>query len=97
MRKRATVVLGLLFAAGPASAFYFPDWPGSGVRPPPSLIPPEVSVIGNPPSSPPSSQPPAVVFPPAEENPPSAAPEPTTLALAGIGLAAVWGGRRTKK
>jgi hypothetical protein len=74
--------------AAPASAFYFPGWPGSGEPKTPTIVPPTTPTEGNLPSA----KPPIDTPPPEGELPPggpSSVPEPTTVTAALIGLAAV--------
>lgn len=104
MKKRVAILTGVLMSAGPASAFYFPDWPGAAVRSPPSLVPPEVPTEGNPPSLTPPSwwefpPPTETTTPPnpTEPTPPGTVPEPGTLVIGGIGLLAVAAVRRMRK
>lgn len=91
---------GVVLTAGPAPAFYFNGWPGSGEPITRTLIPPKVQdKPGNPPGAPPvtpalntpgpgtgwSGGPPPIQFvPPSPEH----VPEPATGLLGLIGLSA---------
>lgn len=83
-----------LAACGPAHAFYFEGWPGSGVTRPPSLLP-QVQVQVQRPGVEPSPLGPLepIDKPPVGPNP---TPEPATglLGLLGLGALAV---RRWRK
>jgi MYXO-CTERM domain-containing protein len=104
VRWAAAAVAGVCLAAGPASAFYWMGWPGSGLPQPRDLVPPAATprpytpptTTDAPPTQPqfppPDTTPPDV---PGEHPPPSSVPEPTTAALGLLGLAAVgWWRRR---
>lgn len=111
--KRTLLVsaAGVLLTAGPASAFYFNGWPGSGEPIRRSLVQPNENLPGSPPGTPPNlpppggppvEQPPPVLSPPGipgEQPPPEHVPEPVTGLIGLIGLSAVavarW--RRGKK
>jgi hypothetical protein len=76
----------------PAAGFYFPGWPGAGVPKPRTLIPPNIPPEGNPPSAQPPGTDGEPVRPPRDRNSlnePSQTPEPGTLTIALLGLAAV--------
>jgi PEP-CTERM motif len=66
------------------------------VSPPPIVVPPVVPPVSPPPFVPPTVPPTHCTCPPVV-NPPNRVPEPGTLALAGIGLAAAALGRRVRK
>jgi hypothetical protein len=97
----AALALG---AAGPASAFYWDGWPGSGVPAPRSIAPtpggspkfppnptaePKFPPGGEPPGSPPGG-------PPKEAPEPETVPEPATAlaVLTGLGVLAARRARR---
>lgn len=97
LRTAAAALLLTGWGAGPAVGFYFPNWPGSRVPPPPSVVPPDAPTPGNPPSTqPPTDTPPTQNPPPGTEQPPGV-PEPATSVAAGIGLMAVAAVRRMKR
>lgn len=73
-----------LSACGPAHAFYFEGWPGSGISNPPALIPSGTSRTLVEPS--PVGPPVPVDKPPVGPNP---TPEPATGLLGLLGLGAV--------
>lgn len=86
----------------PANGFFPPVTNGTNkvtvvppVVPPPVIVPPVVPPVSPPPFVPPPVVPPHCSCPPVV-NPPNSVPEPGTLALAGIGLAAVAAVRRKK-
>jgi len=77
--------LAAVLTAGPASAFYFPNWPGARLSVAPAIV------TDYAPGDPPSVQPPTPPEPttPTTPSPPGGVPEPGTLLLAGIGMAAL--------
>ncbi len=80
--KRILLTLAAAALTGSsASAFYFPNWPGSLVPPRPAMI------MSYTPGDPPSVQPPVPPETPTS-NPgtPGGVPEPSTLMLAVIGV-----------
>jgi hypothetical protein len=106
MNARGTYRLGwvataaaVLATAGPASAFYWKGWPGSGIRTETTIIPP---TDNQPPTDkPPIDQPPPE-YPPPEyplppPPPPEQVPEPGTAVVGLIGLGAVAVVRRLRK
>jgi MYXO-CTERM domain-containing protein len=81
-------VVGLLWIAKPAPAFYWYGWPGSKLPPDRTVItPPHDDKPGNPPDRPPVNP------PPNDTPPPNPIPEPATALAALIGLG-VLGARR---
>lgn len=86
----------------PANGFFPPVTNGTNkvtvvppVVPPPVVVPPVVPPVSPPPFVPPVVPPPPPCSCPVV-NPPNSVPEPATLALAGIGLAAAAVYRRKK-
>lgn|GEM_PF-3124264 len=100
------VVVVTLTACGPAHAFYWYGWPGSGINPTPSLITPQSMALpgdpqpsGSPSSTPPSqtpSGPPTDATPPPV-GPPDSTPEPSTGLIGLVGLGALAAVRRWRK
>jgi MYXO-CTERM domain-containing protein len=102
---------GVLLSAGPASAFYFNGWPGSGEPITRTLIPPKSrDVPGNPvgtpptgsptPVNPPGGNPPPILITPqtpGEQPPPEHVPEPAAGLLGLIGLSAAVAARWRKR
>ena len=101
-RAWAALVIALT-VCGPARAFYWYDWPGSGLRPPEPLVvqpksqqpaPPTPNTPGR--NEPPPLGPPVPIdMPPVGPNP---TPEPATglLGLLGLGALAVRRWRQNK-
>jgi MYXO-CTERM domain-containing protein len=101
---RAVGVVAALAACGPAHAFYWYNWPGSGLPKQPTLLPPKTpDTTGTPPVvilpvappeiiTPGSGGPTPPVGPPVVPpgGPPTSTPEPATglLGLAGLGVVA---------
>lgn len=108
---RSVIPAGILGTAAfticsqPVAGFFPPVTNGTNkvtvvppVSPPPIVVPPVVPPVPPPPFFPPPVPPvppPPCACPPVV-NPPNSVPEPATIALAGIGLAAVAGFRRKK-
>jgi hypothetical protein len=88
VRRAAAGVAALAGLAGTAGAFYFPGWPGSGVANPPSLIRSDAPPWANPPSGRTFAEAVPPAFHRAADTPP-AVPEPATVVLAGLAVAAV--------
>jgi len=111
MRKLSRTFLwttaGVLLTAGPAPAFYFNGWPGSGEPIRRSLIPPgKETQPGNPPGTPPPGSPPEghpppiLVTPTPPGNPPPPpehVPEPATGLIGLLGLSAAAAARWLRK
>jgi MYXO-CTERM domain-containing protein len=107
--RTAGAVATMLIVSGPAHAFYWHNWPGSGVVVQQSLITqPHQNTTANPPSSappetvqPPGSPgtPPVPIGPPVPiDKPPvgpSPTPEPATGLLGLLGLGALAAARRS--
>jgi MYXO-CTERM domain-containing protein len=97
----------VLFAAEPARAFYWQNWPGSRVPINNSLLsPPDGVTIGNPPSGSGSSGPVSPPTPPVGPplpvdkpplSPPDNTPEPATGLLGLLGLGAVAAARKWRR
>lgn len=89
-------VAAVLAAAGPATAFYWKGWPGSGIRREPTVVPP-TDRPPNPPTDepwfPPIDEPP----PPPPPPPPEQLPEPGTITVGLIGLGTVAVVRRLRR
>jgi MYXO-CTERM domain-containing protein len=108
--RTACAVATVLAASGPAHAFYWYDWPGSGLRVQQTLIPPHHDSPANPPVivvPPDFPQPPGTVIPPVPIGPPvpinkppvgpNPTPEPSTGLIGLIGLGALAAVRRWRK
>ena len=89
-------MIGIVFgSAAPARAFYWYEWPGGRLRPPPTIVAPP-DWPENPPVVPPVTPPPVgpPVLPPG-----GVVPEPGTVVAAIIGLGtsvAAWGFRNLR-
>ncbi|WP_171474218.1 PEP-CTERM sorting domain-containing protein [Frigoriglobus tundricola] len=96
--RTACAVAAVLAASGPARAFYWYDWPGSGLKSQGSLVPQSQNSSSNPPSgTQPSS--PGGQSPPPDGPPPGqpTAPEPGTGLLGVMGLGVLAAARRWRK
>ncbi len=80
----------LLCSTGSARAFYWVGWPGAGSPTPPRIVSETIQVDHRDPTpvnKPPGGEP---WRPPGDDDeppPPGGVPEPTTIVLAGVGLA----------
>lgn len=106
LNRLLVAAAGVLVTAGPAPAFYFNGWPGSGEPIRRSLIPADKQDLpGNPPSTTPPGGPvgdgrPPVNVPeptPGEQPPPESVPEPATGLLGLLGLGAAVAARRLRR
>lgn len=93
-------VAALLMAAGPAPAFYWRGWPGSGVPTPPNLVPPTDQEFPPPEERPPTDRPPdRPPEKPPYKPPTEHVPEPGTglIGLVGLGALTVRRWQRMKR
>jgi hypothetical protein len=111
LKRTLLVSAGVLLTAGPAPAFYFNGWPGSGepirrslVQPnsetQPGSLPPGGPPASFTPGAPPVEKPPPVLSTPpfpGEQPPPEHVPEPATGLIGLLGLSAVALARRWRR
>ncbi len=95
MLKTKWRVFGLVaivgLSAAPATAFYFPGYPGDGMPLRPTVMAPGIERPGSQPSPILAEDPldPSSADPPLPLDPPPDVPEPATVALAAIGVGVV--------
>ena len=91
MVRKSLAIAALLWVAQPSPAFYFEGWPGAGLTPRVSILSPggkSVTIgLGETPK----------VETPTERLKPPEVPEPTGVALAACGMAAVGLWRRVRR